>query len=498
MMPLASTSPAQLFLVLWQKAQAMTAFQRDTAAQADATFQQNLARALQQDDEQVATEACQRLLAAALLAAAMPNEQNGIILASLHAIDNAFYLIHPRTRFSPATARRRPTLPEWLRNMRDARFIDGEYTRNDEYRLITRGPLVRLPRNETASNAENLADRFTALSIVPHHLKLEHRTIATRHIVVSIDTARGVPVGRMPRREEVVFIPVAEAVDDLLIHTRHVATQPLADFRLAPALNAAQQIVAALRSAGTGDIAFAPELVVHEDHADQMKTALRTLGPNRPRLIVAGSGQTRAKNNDGQSWNEARILNSRGHDLWRQRKLWPAGLGASRAIALGLADPGNKLVMEDTAEGDTLLIADLDGLGRCVVLICQDIKAQPLADELVQHFQPDWIFVPILDPGISAGRWAHQQVFGLSELSNARFMVASSTALAKRLSNPDPVACGLCVGPKAADPLNHDTGRALALIEVVSPPGPAGYGVIQWGGSGWTQTVLAVKAPIPP
>jgi hypothetical protein len=488
-----SATPAQLFLQLWSDAEAMTSHQRLTASINDIDFDQNIATALQQNSAQAASDVITDLLAIARKKT-LPSEGNGGILAVMHAIDDLFYLIHPRAQFAPSSAKRRPKLPNWLRELRDGRFISGDYGQDDRFRLIPRGPLVRLPRDENASNAESLADRFTALSVVPHTLMLATRPILTRHIVVGLDAARGVAAGRNPGAEEIVFIPVAEQSSDLVISEREISQQWFADYALDPNQNAADIIVAALRQAGSADIAFAPELVVSEAHADLLASGLRSL-PDLPRLIVAGSGQTRELSVDGQRWNEARILNRWGGDLWRQRKIWPAGLGAARAAQYGLSDPSPNLHMEDTAEGDTIVIADIDGMGRCVVLICQDVEASSLAESLILHFQPDWIFVPVLDAGVETGRWAHQRAFSLSGISNARFIVVSSTALAARMTPPLTVACGLAIGPKAASLDHTDTGRTVAEVSAIAGSVP-GYVKLTWRSSvEWMQTTLTATKP---
>jgi hypothetical protein len=48
---------------------------------------------------------------------------------------------------------------------------------------------LRRDRDETVSNAENFADRFTALSVVPHTLGHKHRTLKIQHCVIGLDVA---------------------------------------------------------------------------------------------------------------------------------------------------------------------------------------------------------------------------------------------------------------------------------------------------------------------
>ncbi len=90
------------------------------------------------------------------------------------------------------------------------------------------------------------------------------------------------------------------------LNERPIAQQKFVDFRLAPSLNAATIIMQALKLAGSIDIAFAPELVVSEDHADELAKSIVTTSI-QSRIIVAGSGPTRLQSVYKQSWNEARI-----------------------------------------------------------------------------------------------------------------------------------------------------------------------------------------------
>ncbi|MBY0446457.1 MAG: hypothetical protein K2Q15_14765, partial [Burkholderiales bacterium] len=394
---------------------------------------------------------------------------------AMQAIDELFYLIHPRAQFVPL-AKPAHKLPNWLRELRDTRRISGRYAQNERFNLVPRGPLLRRDRDENASNAESLLDRFTALTPVPITLCIDTRKINIEHVVIGLGAIDGVVAGNKTGHEEVVFIPLAEKKADLVLSERMISEQPYVDFRLNPTLNAANIIYEVLKNTGPVDIAFAPELLTKEEHADHLATLLNA-GPVLSRMIIAGSGQTRELSPDGQAWNEARILNGKGRELCRQRKLWPAGLAAPTARGYGVACPDGKLAMEDNAEGDTVVIADLDGLGRCVVLICQDIQAQPMVENLIKLFQPDWVFIPVLDPGVQEGRWGHQRCFELSGAANTRFMIASSTALADRLGK-GPVACGLAIGPKAAS-ADGDQGRVCKEAEILAGTAP-GYAKIEW------------------
>ncbi len=111
---------------------------------------------------------------------------------------------------------------------------------------------------------------------------------------------------------------------------------------------------------------------------------------------------------------------------------------------------------------------------------------------MLDFFQPDWVFVPILDAGISAGRWAHQEAFANSGISNARFMIVSSMALAQLAYPKEPRACALAVGPKAADAAHGDKGRVFQEVSVEAGTKP-GYARLQWRNATWQQTTQGAQ-----
>jgi hypothetical protein len=125
----------------------------------------------------------------------------------------------------------------------------------------------------------------------------------------------------------------------------------------------------------------------------------------------------------------------------------------------------------------------------------QDLVSRPLAAELLQEYQPDWVFVPIMDEDVSEGRWGHQRAFAHSDASRARFLLVTGTAYARKLDaarkrgRKEPVVMGLAVGPLAKDV--DDAGRACAVLTVTSASGIE-FAKVQWrsGGPEWTTTRL--------
>lgn len=414
-------------------------------------------------------------------------------LETMRSIDAAYYAIHPRSKSSPLG--RFATRPAWLEEAVAARQHSGAYFIGDEgERLIARGPLLRCERAEDASAADSLADRFAALSVVPGTLSQDGRPIRVEHRVVGNSKIDGVSSGTNDGKEHVAFLAVTQDADELHVEYRQHEGRDFIDFRASAALDVPERVLKGLHQVGDVDIAIAPELVISEAHAEAIcrRIAIAGLGV---RLFVAGSGHTTTGRDGTLFWNETRVVNSVGKELWRQRKLWLASVASERAAELGAVGGKAGSHPECNAAGDTIEIVDIDGFGRCVVLICQDLVSRPLAAELLQEYQPDWVFVPIMDEDVSEGRWGHQRAFAHSDASRARFLLVTGTAYARKLDaarkrgRKEPVVMGLAVGPLAKDA--GDAGRACAVLTVTSASGIE-FAKVQWrsGGPEWTTTRL--------
>lgn len=406
----------------------------------------------------------------------------GRMLVIIRAIDSFFHLVHPRELYS-ASAWAKIPLTHWIRAIKLHRYDHGNYACNQEYRVIPKGPLTRDCRDEFASSAYSFADQFEFLAVAAKEVSNDMNPITVNMTVHKQEWAKGVGPANSNGSESVAFVPIAQLPDHLTIVEKSDKNQHYVDFSLSSPLDAAMILKSRIDDFGYADIVIAPELVVNESAADRLQVLIHS-GTRQARLIVAGSGATTAQQ-DGVSWNETRIINGRGNELWRQRKVWQAGLNGCRAQALGLRKPPSGLVMENNHAGDEIVIADVDGFGRCLVLICQDIQANPLAPELIRQYQPDWVFVPILDSGIDIARWAHQRAYELSALSPARFLIASSTSMAELLSLEN-VPCGLALGPKNS--IGPDAGRMLSTVKAHQKP--HGHGILVWRSEGWKKTIM--------
>lgn len=484
----AEPSPATLFLDLWEQAGQFSPQELTRAQRPRATFMRKVAEALALDDGQAALQGISSAIRRA--SGTDADSFRGEILATMRAIDEMFYSIHPRASVVAPAVGLRQRLPVWLRDLRDRRLVTASYAELKDRRLIPRGPLLRNARPPLASAGESLADRFAALGVAPGTLLHEERAISVVHTVIPASTVRGVSPGSNVGAETVAFVPLAEARKDLRIREVVRDKIPFADCGPSTSFDPAHRLAAAITISGPVDLVVAPELLIPEEAADRLAGLLAEL-PKAPRMVIAGSGHTN-ETHDDQPFNESRVLNGFGVELWRQRKIWPAGLGQWMALKLGLSDPGaTGRLMEDNAAADEIVIADVDGLGRCLILICQDLQAQPLSSEIIRIFQPDWVFTPILDHGADAGRWAHQRIFDLSSLSHARFLVSCCTALADKLELKKAVMCGLAAGPRASTDADVERAVLTAAVEEGTDPG---FAVIAWRADNWMQSSLTANS----
>jgi hypothetical protein len=255
-----------------------------------------------------------------------------------------------------------------------------------------------------------------------------------------------------------------------------------------------QRILESLEQHGQAvDIVVAPELVMSPDHMTSLGDELeKRRGPTRKfSMMIAGSGNT-LEDGTQLPFNEAGVVNEVGAILWRQRKLWTACTDALRASKFGfVTDDVTGQVFEDNQSAKHVSVIDADELGRCIILICQDIQSDPLASELIRQYQPDWVFIPILDRAVKIGNWVHQRTWGLSSISPARFVVANSAALYEGENPPDDPACALMLGPTRDD----EMARAVAVLHASRTEAPMRVH-IKWRDttdSRWEQTDLGSK-----
>lgn len=478
-------SPAELFLEYW-----------GTASQ----WSQNVALRVMRPSEKFNRAVQDALLIAEgskscaairdLVSTAQDGHEKGRLLTALSLIDRFFEVAHPRALLHSSMKEKLP-ISHWIRGLIYHRDVEGCFYKTDSHLLIPKGTLTRLSRTPFITSAYSFSDSFCYLSIVPLVMKNDEQRVVVTPIKVSGSSTRGVgsSLGTMGS-ETVGIIPIAEDGSHLdLQHTVRDGVNYI-DVCASKSINVPELVMNALNRLGQIDIVVSPELLISEIDCDAISAHMRTTQPN-VRMFVAGSGSTIEKS-DGQSWNESRVLNRLGVELWRQRKIWQAGLDQDRAAGLGVSISADAFLMEDNCAGEEVIVADVEGIGRCVVLICQDLQMTPLTGDLIRYYQPDWVFTPILDWGAHAGRWTHQRAWDLSTISPARYVVASSTALAHKLGKVLPSPAGLLVGPR--EQTGPDAGRLCS--QVYTDGSHPSTGVVQWRVGNWNQSVVGTDGTL--
>lgn len=477
-------NPAALFMQFWLEASSWSPADRSALPGVEIDTRKRFAGALELSDGRGALDQLCELIEERWPRSSTShsdfNVAGSLILAAMRAIDSIFALTHPRTRAVSPSLGSTGRLPHWVDALNQHRLRTGSFTEGSSHRVVPHGPFARHARGRDAESGDSLRNGFAYLTVAPRSSLHDGRSVAISMKVVGTDIARGVPASATIGRESIQFIPLAEEASDLSFASGIRNGHPVLDVQ--PAVSTSDRLLAALSGHGNVDIAFAPELTLAGSDEDKLHEGIKALKDNAPRIIMAGSGLSVGKGPCGRAWNEARIYARGGKMLWKHRKVWPFGMQRDAALSYGFADPGTgNMLMEDIASSAEITVVDLDGFGRCIVLICQDFQCRPLVDDVIRDYQPDWVFTPILDPGIKIPGWAHQRAQDLSKLSQARLLVGSSlsmTRLGHHASLAEP-AVGLAVGPYNPHPADAAVSRAVALVEAVAGPTPRS-GVLVW------------------
>lgn len=474
------TSVGELFIRYWRWAAGWSTSERLAASLDNNDFRTLVRGALAKDDEEDLLSTLGRVIPRHDDAIARPQ-----ILALLQEFDDAFLRIHPRSLTASGEIRA-GRVPAWLRRYREQRNSDGFYAESGDFRLLPRGPLCRPPRDTFASHAETLADRFSALTVYSKSIRHKQMPLTIEHVVVSLSATHGISPVERRGHERVVSIPMMEQDTDLSLDLRETGGREYVSYSLSSDIKAVERLSRAAIAGEGGAILIAPEFAVDAAAAEEVAKYLQRNNAVGYGLVAAGTGDLAAPNG-AFPFNEMRLMNGRGEVLWRQRKIWPAFISGDVARQLSL-QPKSDQIYEASSSCKTLVVADVDALGRVMVLICQDFKMQA-ASSLIEDLQPDWVIVPVMDSGVSASRWSHQRAFELSEITQSRFLICSGLSMAKRMKYDDPIQCLCAMGPKApSDPL--DLERAFTAESAKGAHG-AQYAELTWRSAGWQQSTLS-------
>lgn len=484
-----AADPAHLFLLLWHYVAAMRRERLMHNIQPSAAVARAFKAALAHEAGTVAVGS----MCDALEQAWRPGdryiarrERAGLALAAMQAIDLELLAIHPRSTL-PTGMRR----PAWLEDCHENRLLTGAFAAAQALSLIARGPLLRSPRQPYEEASFVLVDHFCAVKVVDMTSFVEDgRNLEVAVTVIDQSADRGVP-GRRGRRgrEWISFVPLAEASDDLIAEICSDGDQLVIDVRKGRGFAPAVLLAGACQACANSDIVLAPELTVDPSDVAAVGDALSRMRGDRPRLVVAGSGLTTERDGpSGLPHNESSILNGNGAILWRHRKLMAYAMLDETSKDLELPGfEGGAALLERIAWSDQMTIADVEGLGRCIVLICQDLK-MGVVKSLLEEFRPDWLLVPILDSGTSLSRWPARRARELAGIGETRFAVVSSLTMKCWMKTQYPgTQMGVAVGPTTINRVDANEDLAGTQTEVAPEAAQRRFATVRWrSASGWT------------
>jgi hypothetical protein len=184
-------------------------------------------------------------------------------------------------------------------------------------------------------------------------------------------------------------------------------------------------------------IALFPEMVMPDPTVAHIQNVLEELAlQNRPRPgLVLGGTFTRPvpQYSPSRNFNVAVVLNHRGEELWRQRKMHPYEMQRYEQQNFGLETILNSDSCREniTVDNRKLRLVDSPATGiRMVVLICEDATRDP-GLRAVRELRPTLILAPVMaGPLEPSGGFGHSVSRALQQ-TDSIFVVANSAALAR-------------------------------------------------------------------
>lgn len=180
-----------------------------------------------------------------------------------------------------------------------------------------------------------------------------------------------------------------------------------------------------------------PELVMPDPVLKHVKGVLARLAAansDRPCLTLAGTfTRMLPQHNATKPFNVGVVLNDRGEELWRQRKVQPYDMYLHEQQRFGL----DSLLKCDPCRENiafmprTILSVDSRAGGmRIMVLICEDLTREP-GTKAVRDLQPTLVLTPVMAGPLESSSGFARSIDELIRLNDGIFVVANSAALAK-------------------------------------------------------------------
>jgi len=388
------------------------------------------------------------------------------------AIDLWFKDLHPRYPARPLA------FPRAQRYYRELRRSTGRYNSSQDEWVVPKAPL-RPEAIAPAVDVSHLHGQFYFLSLARPLLGAHKIDVNVWEYATDLK-----PVDTVLR---IAFIPLAERRDDLNFDASMVRSTFYLDVKPADEQMMADRAAAAIEAACRLDahICMLPELCVSPMIAERIQKILTTCGvASELRLVVAGSGLHPADGATGNH-NECHVFDRAGRVRWRQPKINAYAMAHERIVDFGLTPAGAGSHLEHIRPGGTLHIQESAGLGRMMVLICEDLMQADPGRHAREAFPPDWVFSPILDGSIEPGRWVHQKGFEIAAESHCRVVVANSLTLNARKGGVGVCNFGLCID-------DAETRR----VELVHAPAVTGLSpvvvCVDWKPLAWGKSTLGI------
>ncbi len=409
----------------------------------------------------------------------------------MRVIDRAFRVALPETAYTwSGTVCVKPG--QLMLRMHHRYLSDGHLAAVGSGLVAMLGPMTGLMRADApeARNGDQFEHQFVNITVVPPLAagrKLVFKTFAPSEF--PHDSTAPSRVG---------LAPIAQDEHDLIFTTAVREPHCYIDARPhnseATAIRTAE-VVCTMLADGARLVAL-PELVLDKEAIGAVRSNLRIGAHDGGRIVVLGTGLSEMTAGGASSlhYNEAVVVDGRGRILFRQRKLNHYSMTAQRMRDCKISPERDVAHIENCATGSDLVICDLPGVGRLMVLICEDFAQARPGRHAAQLLSPDWIITPILDIEISTGRWTQQKSFSLGTV--AKIVVSGSTTLSVRKADLE-----------RFDQLETDAGVAMlfefssnrAASRIVTAGAMLGHShakaIVDWHPDTWPELRFGEKAP---
>jgi predicted amidohydrolase len=241
-----------------------------------------------------------------------------------------------------------------------------------------------------------------------------------------------------PDMLRIALAPVVETEDDarFWVEGDRYAIEPTVPFARFEAL-----IQGAL--AAHAHFLLLPEMTVDSSHLPRLTETLRNLRraaahadrARLPDLRLALIGVIEAPRvAGGPHRNYIAAISGNGEILFTQDKLSHWNLDAGAQSRFGLDGKGFPVPLrENTIAGTNIMVAEFDGIGRVMALICADMSHNMPGDWIADNIGLDWLYAPIMDGSTCwlQGRapWIVHRAVRTCTRAGTTVMIANSMAM---------------------------------------------------------------------